>query len=370
MSGTWGNNIRLTIFGESHGEAIGVVIDGIPAGIKLDLDYIKKEMKRRAPGNNNISTPRKEKDLFNIVSGYFNDYTTGTPLTCIIYNTNQHSRDYDKIKSVMRPGHADYTGYIRYNGHNDYRGGGHFSGRITAPLVFAGAIAKQLLLKRNIKIVSHVKSIGTIKDKSYRDIVIHDELIDMLPLEEIPVLEKGIDQLMRELILKAKEQDDSVGGIIETAIINIPAGIGSPFFDSIESKLSQLLFSIPAVKGVEFGEGFNISSMKGSQANDQYYIEDGVIKTDTNNNGGVLGGITNGMPIVFSTAFKPTPSIGKTQKTVDISTMENVETSTQGRHDPCIVPRAVPVVESVSALALLELIVDKEGTEWLTQNQT
>lgn len=361
MSSMWGKNIRISIFGESHGKAIGVVVDGLPSGIELDIAAIEKEMKRRAPGRNKISTSRKEVDRFEIISGFFSGKTTGTPLTSVIYNTDQRSRDYEATKSILRPGHADYTGYVRYSGFNDYRGGGHFSGRLTAPLVFAGAIAKQILSKDDIVIASHIKSIGEIDDLSFDSVYTDKSLLGALRDKEFCVIddEKGIE--MKEYILNIKKEMDSVGGVIEAAVVNLPVGVGSPLFDSVESKLSQLLFSIPAVKGVEFGVGFDIAKMKGSEANDELYIEAGNIKAYSNNNGGILGGITNGMPIIFKVAIKPTPSIGKIQKTVDVSKGINTEIQTEGRHDPCIVPRAVPVIEAATALALLDLMMEKDG---------
>lgn len=358
MSGVWGNKIKLSIFGESHGKAIGIVIDGLKPGIEIDIEYIKNEMKRRAPGNSLLSTPRKETDKFDILSGYFNGRTTGTPLSAIILNNNTRSRDYEKTASLLRPGHADFTGNVRYRGFNDYRGGGHFSGRITAPLVFAGAICKKILEDKGILIGSHIKSIGAIEDGSCFDPVsISKEDILKLSKSKFPVLDEVKGKDMEESILKVKKEGDSVGGVIETVVVNLPAGIGEPFFDSVESSISHLLFSIPAVKGVEFGEGFNIASMKGSEANDEYYIlEESIMKTHTNNNGGVLGGITNGMPVIFRTAIKPTPSIAKTQKTVDIKKKQNTFLKIEGRHDPCIVPRAVPVVEAVAAIGILNLM--------------
>lgn len=358
MSGVWGNKIKLSIFGESHGKAIGIVIDGLKPGIEIDIEYIKNEMKRRAPGDSPLSTPRKETDKFDILSGYFNGRTTGTPLSAIILNNNTRSRDYEKTASLLRPGHADFTGNVRYRGFNDYRGGGHFSGRITAPLVFAGAICKKILEDKGILIGSHIKSIGAIEDGSCFDPVsISKESILKLSKSKFPVLDEVRGKDMEESILKVKEEGDSVGGVIETVVVNLPPGIGDPFFDSVESSISHLLFSIPAVKGVEFGEGFNIASMKGSEANDEYYIsEESTMKTYTNNNGGVLGGITNGMPVIFKTAIKPTPSIAKAQKTVDIKKKQNTFLKIEGRHDPCIVPRAVPVVEAVAAIGILNLM--------------
>lgn len=359
MSSIWGKNIEVSIFGESHGKAVGVTLNGIPSGIELDIDFLNREMQRRSPGKNELSTKRREKDQFEIISGYFNNRTTGTPLCAIIQNSDIKSADYGILKSVMRPGHADLTGRIKYNGFNDYRGGGHFSGRLTAPLVFAGAVAKQILKRKNINFVSHIKSIENIHDKYFNFTDISAELTKKLINSDFPTIDDDIRIKMQECILKAKEQKDSVGGIIETAILNVPCGMGSPFFNSTESTLSHLLFSIPAVKGVEFGAGFNISEMKGSQANDEMYISDNRVLTYTNNNGGIIGGITNGMPIVFRTAFKPTPSIGIEQKTVDIEKMENTMLKIKGRHDPCIVQRAIPAVEAAAALAVLDMVLER-----------
>lgn len=362
MSGIIGNNIKLSIFGESHGNAIGITIDGLKPGIKLDLEYIRQQMNRRVPGTSEFTTPRKEKDDFRILSGYFNGRTTGTPLCAIIMNEDKHSKDYEKTKNLMRPGHADFTGFVKYNGFNDYRGGGHFSGRITAPLVLAGSICRKVLEDRGIFIGSHIKSIGDIvddfKEKNlFSAVSIEKDKLMELSRSKFPVIDNASAEKMKNAIIEAKAEGDSVGGVIETAIINIPPGIGEPFFDSVESILSHLLFSIPAVKGVEFGEGFAMTSMPGSKANDEYYMDDNsAIKTRTNNNGGILGGITNGMPVIFRTAIKPTASILKAQKTVDIEKKENAEINIQGRHDPCIVIRAVPVVEAVSAIGILDLM--------------
>ena len=371
MSSAWGNKLKLSIFGESHGRGIGVVIDGLPSGIKIDFDYINKEMKRRSPGNSELSTPRKEKDSVEILSGYFNERTTGTPLCAVIFNENTKSTDYDMLKDCMRPGHGDYTGYLKYNGFNDYRGGGHFSGRLTAPMVFAGAIAMEILQQYyGIIIGSHIKTIYNIEEteKSLIDInrVFHGresakELLLELRNNAFPVINNSKGQAMKNEILKAKEQGDSVGGIIETAVINICPALGEPLFESMESRLSQILFSIPAVKGVQFGKGFDIAKLRGSDANDEFIMENSKVKTISNNNGGILGGITNGMPMVFSVAIKPTPSISKVQKTINISTMENTEISVQGRHDPCIVPRVIPVIESATALTILDFILEREG---------
>lgn len=356
MSGMWGNNIRISIFGESHGNAIGVNIDGLPSGFPVDMDKVMNEMARRAPGKSPLSTTRKEGDIPEILSGYFEGKTTGTPLCAIIRNSNTKSKDYSKLKSVMRPGHADYTGAIRYNGFNDYRGGGHFSGRITAPLVFAGAICRQILESKGIIISSHVNSIGSIKDKSFLDVELNEELIKSFKGKELPLINSSLEESMREEIINARMNMDSIGGTIECVVLGIDAGIGNPFFDSVESTLAHLIFSVPAVKGIEFGKGFDISKMKGSEANDEYYLDGKNIKTKTNNNGGILGGITNGMPIVFNVAIKPTASIFKEQSTVNIATMEETKLIIEGRHDPCIVQRALPVIEAVTAIGILELM--------------
>jgi len=356
MSGVWGNKIKLSIFGESHGAAIGITIDGLQSGFELNLDLIKIEMAKRAPGNSELSTKRKEPDDFQILSGFFNGKTTGSPLCAIIYNSNQNSVDYEKFKNLIRPSHSDYTGHCKYNGFNDYRGGGHFSGRLTAPLVFAGAVSKQLLNAKGILIGSHIKSIAQINDIAFDPSHINAKTLSTLNSSDFPVLTQNIKQKMKEEIILAKNDKDSVGGIIETAIINLPVGIGEPFFDSVESTLAHLIFSVPAVKGIEFGAGFEITKIRGSLANDPYYIDNGKIKTKLNNNGGINGGISNGMPIIFRTAIKPTPSIGIIQNTVDIMKKQNTTIEISGRHDPCIVPRALPVIEAVTAIAIMDLI--------------
>ncbi|HEY5561004.1 MAG TPA: chorismate synthase [Clostridiaceae bacterium] len=356
MGGTWGKKITYSIFGESHGPAIGITIDGLTSGLEIDIEKVKTEMKRRAPGQSELTTSRVEGDEFEILSGFFNRRTTGTPLTCIIRNTSQHSKDYDQLKDVLRPGHADYSGRVRYSNFNDYRGSGHFSGRITAPLVFAGAIAKQILLKKGILVGSHILTIGNNKDTCFDPLSISEDLIKQLAAKAFPVIDEEISSTMKASILKAKGEGDSLGGIIEAVIINIPPGIGDPFFDSLESTIAHLMFSVPAVKGLEFGRGFEITKLKGSEANDSIYIDKGTIKTRTNNNGGIIGGITNGMPVVFKVALKPAASIEKEQNTINYTTMEDTKLIVKGRHDACILQRAVPVVESVAAIAVLELI--------------
>ena len=356
MSGIWGRNLKVSIFGESHGSGIGITIDGLPSGFEIDLDKVNFEMGRRAPGKSPLSTARKEGDNVEILSGFFEGKTTGTPLCGIIRNKDNRSRDYGKLRDLMRPGHADYTGNVRYNGFNDYRGGGHFSGRITAPIVFAGAICKQILEKEGIKITSHVKSIGKVEDINFNPLEIEEEIMNNLLNMELPVLDKSVEEKMREEILNAKSEGDSVGGIIECAITGIKAGVGSPFFYSIESVIAHLLFSVPAVKGVEFGEGFNITKLRGSEANDSMYYDGDQVKTRTNNNGGVIGGISNGMPIIFRAGIKPTASIIKKQETINIKTKENEELVIEGRHDPCIVQRAIPVIECIAAIGILDLM--------------
>lgn len=355
MGATWGNKIKVSIFGESHGRAVGINIDGLPSGFILDEEKILFEMARRAPGKNNLSTARKEPDMPEILSGYFNGRTTGTPLSAVIYNQDTRSKDYDKTKDYLRPGHADYSGLIKYDGYNDYRGGGHFSGRLTAPLVFAGAICKQILESKGIKIVSHISSIKEIKDEDFNSLNFNED-IENLKNEEIPLNNKGLEDKIRHEILQAKYNGDSVGGVIECMVYGLKAGVGDPFFDSVESTLAHLMFSVPAVKGIEFGLGFKMTEIFGSEANDEYYLDNENIKTRSNNNGGVLGGITNGMPVTFKVAIKPTASIAKIQNTVDINKKEEVSFRVEGRHDPCIVLRAIPVIEAVTAIGILNLI--------------
>ena len=356
MSAMWGNNIKVSIFGESHGNAIGINIDGLPSGVQIDMEKVKFEMARRAPGKSPLSTSRNEEDLPEILSGYFEEKTTGTPLCAIIRNKDTRSKDYSKLKDFMRPSHADYSGNIRYLGFNDYRGGGHFSGRITAPLVFAGAICKQILESQGIIIGAHISSIKDIEDNKFDYTNISKEELLKLRSKELPLINDTLEDKIRHKIIQAKYDGDSVGGTIECAIIGLEAGIGNPFFDSVESTLSHLMFSVPAVKGIEFGEGFNITRLFGSEAKDEYYYDGELVKTKSNNNGGVLGGITNGMPVIFKVAIKPTASILKEQDTIDIKNKTNVKFRVEGRHDPCIVQRAVSVIEAVAAIGILDLV--------------
>lgn len=356
MSANYGKNIELSIFGESHGKAIGINIGNLPAGIKLDSNELNKHMSRRAPGKNRMSTSRVEDDKVEFLSGVKDGYTTGAPLCAVIYNNNQHSKDYSELEEKMRPSHSDYPAFIKYKGYNDVRGGGHFSGRLTAPVVLAGSIARMILKEKGITIGAHIKSVKDINDDAF-DVNIDASLLESLQNETLPVLNKEVASKYQQVIEDARMHSNSVGGQIECAITGIEPGIGNPFFDSVESHLSQLLFSIPAVKGVTFGNS-DIYTLYGDQANDAYYYDHDHVKTKTNNNGGILGGITTGMPVVFTVNIKPTPSISIEQNTVNIKTHENTTLAIHGRHDPCIVQRAVVVVESMAAIALLDMLGD------------
>ncbi len=356
MSSTWGEKIKISVFGESHGKAIGVVMDGLPAGEEIDFEAVSVQMSRRAPGRDKTTTPRKESDLPIILSGMLNGKTTGAPICAIIENKNTKSDDYDNLKFVPRPGHSDFAAYIKYNGNNDIRGGGHFSGRLTAPLVFAGAVCRQILQRRGIFIGAHVYSIGNIEDSPFNPVKISKGLLNKLSSAYFAVIDNESEIKMREEIEKARLAQNSVGGIVECALTGVPSGIGGPLFAGIEPVFSSILFGIPAVKGVEFGAGFSSSKLMGSENNDEYYYDGGTVKTKTNNCGGILGGISNGMPIIFKTAFKPTPSIAVKQQSVDLISNTDAELSIHGRHDPCIVPRAVPVVEAAAAVALINMM--------------
>jgi len=362
MSGIYGMNIKMAIYGESHGASIGLVIDGVPPGLQLDLEQIEKEMARRAPGKNQLSTQRKESDSFAIQSGFFEGYTTGTPLCVVIKNSDQHSKDYSILKDKMRPGHADYAGFVRYQGFNDYRGGGHFSGRLTAPLVFIGAVAKQALAQAGILVGAHILQIADINEENFNPLGIEDKKIAELAGKDFAVMDDAIGEKMQAKILEAKADLNSVGGVIEAMVTNVPAGLGAPYFDSVESRLSHALFSVPAVKGVEFGDGFGISEMTGAEANDQLHYEEGKVVAETNHNGGITGGITNGMPVIFRVAIKPTPSISREQKTISLQEKCDTTLTIVGRHDPCIVQRAVPVIEAVTAWTMWDLLL--EAKKW------
>ena len=354
MAANFGKNYKISIFGESHGSALGVNIDGIPAGTELDLEFISQEMRRRAPGRSKLTTPRVEKDEFEILSGFFDGKTTGTPLAMIIRNSNQRSKDYSELKRKPRPGHADWSGFNRYSGFNDIRGSGHFSGRITASLVFAGAIAKQILESQGILIAAHIKSVKDIEDRDFVESDVTEENIEKLRNMTLPVLNE-------EIVEKTREEKNSLGGIVELMVTGLPVGIGDPYFESMESELSRMIFSVPATKGIEFGAGFGITEMTGYEANDEmYFDENGEIKSFTNNNGGIIGGITTGMPISFKVAIKPTASIEKAQKTVNLETKQNDILEVRGRHDPIIVPRVVPVLEAATAIVILDRVLESK----------
>ena len=362
MSGSWGRNIQLSIFGESHGAAVGIVLDGIEPGFKLDIEKMKRQMFRRSPGRDELSSSRNEKDQFELLSGIYNGTTTGTPIAVLIKNTDQQSKDYEKAETFFRPSHADHTGWVKYRGFNDPRGGGHFSGRLTAAMVCAGAIAQQLLEKEGIYIGSHILKAGSIDAKSALDDPLSLKDLSDLKASEFPVRSKEIRESMVEEIISVKALGDSLGGIVEVIALGLSSGLGDPFFHSVESILSSLFFSIPAVKGVEFGKGFGFSGMKGSEANDQLRMDEGKIIYHTNNNGGILGGITNGMPLIARLAIKPTASIALPQRTVSSVTGTDEEISIEGRHDPAIIRRIAPVAEAAAALGILDILM--ESRKW------
>lgn len=357
MSSEFGKNIKLSVFGESHGEAIGCVIDALPGGVSLDMDAIYKDMARRAPGKDKTSTPRLEKDIPHILSGVLDGVTTGAPLAMIIENTNTKSGDYSNLLTVPRPSHSDYPAYVKYGGNNDIRGGGHFSGRLTAPIVFAGAVAKQILAQKGITVGAHIAQIGSAKDDMFDKNNISKELLEKLSSCAFSVINSDAEDKMRAVVEEARMAQDSVGGIIECAVTGVPVGVGANMFSTVEGHLSSILFGVPAVKGVQFGTGFDFAEMYGSQANDTYGIDNGEVVLNSNNNGGVLGGMTNGAPIVLSVVIKPTPSISQPQRSVNLQTMQEEELVIKGRHDPCIVPRAVPVIEAAVAFGLLDLMM-------------
>ena len=360
MSSQWGRNIKLSIFGESHGAAIGAVIDGLPAGFQPDFDEIALHMARRSAAGKPWATARAEQDHVEILSGIKDGKLTGSPLCATIANADTHSASYDKTMTLPRPGHADYTAHVRYGGNADHRGGGHFSGRLTAPIVFAGALAMQLLAKKGVAIGSHISRIGKAQDRRFDSAAITASLLRSMVLSQFPTLDEcAASEMLRE-IASAKAEGDSVGGEIEIAVLHLPAGIGSPMFDGLESAIASLLFAIPAVKAVEFGAGFALSQLRGSQANDPLICKDGAVATATNNNGGILGGISTGMPLLFRVAVKPTPSISMEQRTVNLETMQEQRIEIRGRHDPCIAPRALPVAEAAAALAILDAWYDIE----------
>ncbi len=353
MSCSFGEKFKITIFGQSHSEAIGVVIDNVPAGIKLDEEKIAKFMARRAPGQNAYSTKRKEADKPEIISGVVDGITCGAPICAIIKNSDQHSKDYSKLKSLPRPSHSDFAAYMKHSGFNDIRGGGNFSGRMTAPLCFAGALAMQILEEKGIKIGAHIEKIAGICDERFDSVNVD---LNVIENKDFPVICDSVKEKMLAKIEQARLDCDSVGGVIECAVTGLPVGLGEPMFDGVENVISQAVFAIPAIKGVEFGNGFECADLKGSENNDPFITDGGKITTETNNHGGILGGITSGMPLIFRVAVKPTPSISKAQRTVNLETNSAEELIIEGRHDPCIVPRAVPPVVAAAALAILNLI--------------
>ena len=357
MSNTCGEALRLTVFGQSHSPAVGMTLEGVPAGSKIDLDALKHFLRRRAPGQSPLSTARQEADEPEFLSGFVGDTTCGAPIAAVIRNTDARSADYDALRFVPRPGHADYTAYVKYGGSNDPRGGGPFSGRLTAPLCIAGGILKQLLEKEGIFVCSRIYSVGNIADEG--------TLQGDLSRKAFPTVSDARGEAMKKAILDAAALGDSLGGVAECAAFGVPAGLGEPMFGGMENKISQLVFAIPAVKGIEFGLGFGAAEVRGSVNNDGFVLQNGRIETRTNHAGGILGGITDGMPLLFRAVFKPTPSIRKAQKSVRLDTMEETELEIHGRHDPCIVPRALPCVEAAAAIALYDaLLLRRQETSW------
>lgn len=357
MGSTWGQHLKISIFGESHGAGIGVVIDGLPSGHPLDLEAIRRFAARRAPGRTPWSTPRKEADEAEILSGVFEGHTTGAPLAALIRNTDTRSGDYQELSVKPRPGHADLTAAARYQGYQDPRGGGHFSGRLTAPLTFAGALCSQILAAKGIQVAAHALEIAGIRDEAFDPVQPDMTRIAGIADKMMPVLDDAAGQAMAAAVEEARMSTDSVGGIVEAMVRGLPAGLGDPMFNGLESRLSSLIMGIPAVRGIEFGTGFAAARMRASEHNDVPYIQGQGIRFRTNHCGGVLGGISNGMPLIFKVAFKPTPSIGKEQQTINLSTMADDHLIVKGRHDPCIVPRAVPVVEAAAAIFALDVII-------------
>ncbi len=358
MSSSFGNTIKTTVFGQSHGVAIGVLIENLPVGEVVDMDELNAFLSRRKPGKNALSTARKEEDEPIFLSGFENGKIIDSPLCAIIYNKDTRSKDYTQLLKLPRPGHADYTAYVKWAGKADMRGGGHFSGRLTAPLCIAGGIAKQILARKGIYVGAHLLNVAGIRDDEFPMLPSNKLFVDVAN-KAFPVINDDAGEAMQKAILDAKKDGDSVGGIIQCSVIGLPVGLGAPMFDGVENCLAKALFAIPAVKGLEFGQGFNVANLRGYDNNDPFELDDGNnIKTFTNNCGGILGGITNGMPVQFNLAVKPTPSIAKAQQTVNLENnkVENLEIT--GRHDPCIAPRAVPVVEAVTALVILDLILE------------
>lgn len=350
MSSTYGERLKLSIFGQSHGPAIGMSLDGIPAGLPVDTEKLQTFLNRRAPGQNDYSTPRREEDKPEFLSGILDGYTCGAPIAAIIHNTNTRSKDYSNLKDCPRPGHADYTAQIKYGGYQDVAGGGHFSGRLTAPLCIAGGLCKQWLEAKGIRIGAHLVCVEGVADDGFDPL---NPQLDQVR-EDFPVISEAAGSRMREVIAKALAEGDSVGGIVECSVTGLPAGLGDPMFGGMESRIAQIVYGIPAVKAVEFGAGYSAGYLRGSQHNDAYTVENGMVRPLTNYAGGILGGITTGMPLYFQVAIKPTPSISKVQQSASFSKLETVSLEVKGRHDPCIAPRAVPVVEAAAAIAIFD----------------
>ncbi len=357
MSSEFGRLIKISVFGQSHGEAIGVVIDGLPAGEAVDMEELVAFLDRRRPGKSPLSTSRQEADAPEFLSGLVDGVTCGAPLCAVIRNSGQRSGDYRELAQRPRPAHADYTARVKWGGHADMRGGGHFSGRLTAPLCIAGGIAKQILARRGVHVGAHLAAVGTVEDAPF-PLYPSPALFAAVAAKQLPVIDDGAGERMQALILTARQGQDSVGGVVECAAVGLPAGLGEPMFGGVENRLAAALFGIPAVKGVEFGAGFAAARLRGSEANDPFVLQDGEVRTAGNHAGGILGGITDGMPVVARVAVKPTPSIARPQRTVDLAAMEETELSIHGRHDPCIAHRAVPVVEAVTAAVLLDLLME------------
>ena len=361
MSSIIGNRLKVSIFGQSHAPAIGCVIDGLPAGETVDTDVLASFLARRAPGQNEFSTARREADIPEIVSGLYEGKTCGAPLCAVIRNTDTRSKDYSELADKPRTGHADYTAHLRYGGAQDIRGGGHFSGRLTAPLCIAGGIARQILARRGIFIGAHIYAVNGVRDTAFDPCLVSRAQFDLLEDKPFCVIDDAAGGIMQQRILSAKANADSVGGIIECAVVGMPAGIGDPMFDGMENRLAQMLFGVPAVKGVEFGDGFACADLLGSENNDPMVMdENGKPRMTSNHAGGILGGITTGMPLMLRCAIKPTPSIGQTQQTVSLSAGENAALTVHGRHDPCIVGRAVPVIIAATAIAVLDALLDRD----------
>lgn len=359
MSSDFGKNLKIQLFGQSHSECVGVVMDGLPAGELLDMEKIQTYLKRRAPGQSALTTSRKETDLPRIVCGLAEGATCGAPLCALFENKDTRSEDYQDIKWIPRPGHADYTAFVKTNGCNDVRGGGHFSARLTAPLVFAGAVCAQLLEKQGITIAAHIFSIGSVLDKPFDPVNTSSREFSVLAANGFPVLDSAAGTAMQELIQSVAKEGDSIGGIVECCVLGLPPGVGEPIFDGLENRIASAVFGIPAVKGIEFGAGFASATLKGSQNNDAFFYDGNTVKTKTNRHGGILGGLSSGMPLLFKVAFKPTPSIAQEQDSVNLNTKTDTKLIVKGRHDPCVVTRAVPCVEAAAAIAIYDLIREK-----------